>query len=100
MIYFDAAAHTSMNASSHYETSLSASHKIRKRSTVTQRNPCAGSLQQVIIYEAEDMQDGTAYELVHDPGKKYFLRLITFRILRRFFVLLLSWLTCLVILER
>ena len=53
------------------KTSLSlSSHRIRKRSTSTGGlNPCAGNLQQVIIYEAEDWQDGTVHELVHDPGK-------------------------------
>jgi len=52
----------------------SSSHKIHKRSASTdQLNPCAGTLQQVIIYEADDWQDaGTTYELVHDPGKKLF----------------------------
>ena len=55
-------------------TLSSSSHRIQKRSASTdQLNPCAGSLLQMIIYEADDWQDGTTYELVHDPGMKIVL---------------------------
>ncbi|XP_076809037.1 uncharacterized protein LOC143452085 [Clavelina lepadiformis] len=44
-------------------------HKRKKRSTPDERNPCAGPLQKVIIYEAYHSDTGEVLELVQDPNQ-------------------------------